>query len=126
MIINSCLDYDQPPMSVEAYLNDFAYFICYVRQGMPRLFWFVNGSTPVTALSEIFQAMSTSNPPVDGLGVNSSLRILALKETNNSLISCAVDSVGRIDFDYFPTPATLLVQGICKAVIMHVLTKCGI
>lgn len=93
------------------YLNEYAQFTCYVRQSMPLLFWFVN-SMPVTALPERYNASSSNEPPADGTGANSTLRILALEETNNSVILCAIDITGRIDRNYFNTSASLLVQGI--------------
>ena len=110
------IGYDQQPVSTAAYLNDYARFVCYVREGMPQLFWFVN-STFVSALPARFNVSSQTDSPQDGIGANSTLRILALEETNNSLITCGVrihdpDMPGRINLSYFPAPAQLLVQGI--------------
>ena len=110
-MLNYFLDTDQPPTTVAAYLNEYAQFTCYVRQSMPRLFWFVN-SMPVPALPERYGASSTNELPANGTGANSTLRILALEETNNSVILCAVDITGRmIDMSYFNSSASLLVQG---------------
>lgn len=67
---------------------------------------------PVPALPENYSASSTSELPADGIGANSTLRILALEETNNSVVLCAVDVTDRIDMDYFNTSAFLFVQGI--------------
>ena len=113
---NSCitiLDTDQSPSTVAVYLLDFAEFVCTVWQGMPRLFWFVN-NMPVASLPESYKAESTTEMISNGMGANSSLRILALEETNNSVILCGVhiDTSDRIDLQYFPSPASLLIQGI--------------
>lgn len=96
-----------------AYLHDLAEFVCTVCQGMPRLFWFVN-NLPVTSLPESYRAESTTKAISNGMGANSSLHILASEETNNSIILCGVhvDTSDRIDLQYFPSPASLLVQGI--------------
>ena len=97
-----------------AYLHDFAEFVCTVWQGMPRLFWFIN-NMPVTGLPGNYRATSTTERISNGMGANSSLRISALEETNNSVILCAVHNVetsDRIDLQYFPSTASLLVQGI--------------
>ena len=117
--------YDQQPLSTAAYLNDYARFFCYVREGMPPLFWFVN-STFVSALPARFNASSQPGSSQDGIGANSTLRILALEETNNSLIRCGVRvhdpaTPGRINLSYFPAPAQLLVQGYiqCHSVMPH-------
>ena len=111
------IDLDQPPSTVTVYLNEYAQYYCYVREGMPRLFWFVN-SLPVQGLPERYSVSSTSEPTADGIGSNSSLQILALEETNNSEILCGVDLTGRIDIHYFPT-AFLLVQGTINAVTIQ-------
>ena len=115
---------DQPPITMAAYLNDLAFFTCYIRQSMPapRLFFFVN-STPVSSLPARYEAQSFSSNPIDGMGTNLTLQIRALKETNNSLIVCGVDVTGRIDRDYFPSPALLLVQGIYRYTLMHMYTR---
>ena len=97
-----------------AYLHDFAEFVCTVWQGMPRLIWFVN-NMPVAGLPRSYKAESTIETISNGMGVNSTLRLLALSETNNSVILCGVhiDTSDRIDPQYFPSPSSLLVQGIC-------------
>ena len=94
-----------------AYLLDFAEFVCTVWQGTPRLFWFVNNN-PVARLPESYRAESATEIISNGVGANSSLRLLASEETNNSVILCGVDTSGRIDLQYFPSPASLLVQGM--------------
>ena len=107
------LDTDQSPSTMAAYLHDIAEFVCTVWQGMPRLFWFVN-NVPVAGLPKSYRAESTTEMISNGMGANSSLRISALQETNNSIILCAVhiETSDRIDLHYFPSPASLLVQGI--------------
>ena len=109
------LDIDQSPLNVTAYLHDFAEFVCTVWQGRPRLFWFVNStSMPVAALPRSYKAVSTIETISNGMGANSTLRLLALSETNNSVILCGVhiDTSDRIDLQYFPSPGSLLVQGM--------------
>jgi hypothetical protein len=98
---------------VAAYQFDLAEFVCTVQQGTPRLFWFIN-SMPVVSLPESYRAESTTETISNGVGANSSLRILALEETNNSKILCGVriDTSDGIDLQYFPSVASLLVQGM--------------
>jgi hypothetical protein len=107
------LGIDQSPLNVAAYLHDFAEFVCTVWQGMPRLFWFIN-NIPVAGLPRSYRANSTTETISNGMGSNTTLRVIASEETNNSIILCGVrlDSSDRIDPQYFPSPASLLVQGI--------------
>lgn len=93
------------------YLHSIAEFTCSVGQGRPRLFWFVNSVT-VSALPAKYGASFTSHRTPDGMGTTSTLQILALEETNNSMIQCGVDISVRIDLHYFSSSAYLLVQGI--------------
>ena len=102
-----------------AYLHDFAEFVCTVWQGIPLLLWFVN-NMPVTGLPESYRAGSTTETISNGMGANSTLRMLASVETNNSVILCAVrvGTSNTIDLQYFPSPASLLVQGMYEATII--------
>ena len=102
---------DQPPSSVVAYLNDYAEFDCSIRIGIPRIFWFINGSI-ASSLPMKYNVSFSNQPSSDSTGVSSTLRILALKDTNNTEIRCAVDTSGSINLNYFPSPALLLVQGM--------------
>ena len=113
MITIIIVDSDQSPCTVAAYLLDLAEFVCTVQQGMPVLFWFIN-NMPVGSLPESYRAESITERISNGMGANSSLRILALDETNNSEILCGVHvaTSDRINLQYFPLAASLLVQGM--------------
>ena len=112
-VVDKCcfsLEDDRPPTTVAAYLNDYAEFNCSIQIGMPRIFWFINASL-ASSLQVSYGASFSSRASPGGMGVSSTLRILALEETNNTEIRCAVDTSGFINMNYFPSPALLLVQG---------------
>ena len=82
--------FETEPSNVSACLGQFAVFSCSSTVPNSRLFWFVNGTT-VTALSKAYDTLSSSERDS-----SSDFRILALKESNNSMIVCAADISNRI------------------------------
>ena len=80
------------PTNKTACQGDFTTFWCTRRFGS-TIFWFVDDQ-PINSLPKVYGAVSTSFVSVGEL--SSKLRILALEETNNSMITCAVASSTKI------------------------------
>ena len=82
--------FDIMPANTTACLGQFALFRCKSTVTMSRFFWFVNG-TPTTGLPESYHVLSSSEDEQ-----SSSFRILAFEETNNSVVTCGIDTSNRI------------------------------
>ena len=99
-------DFDQPPTSVITYLGEFATFQCSTnKEG--NIFWYVNDMYALGLPLEYeasFMEMPTANY------INSTLRLRAVEQANNSQIMCAVEINRRENRTYFPS-AILQVQG---------------
>ena len=99
---------DQPPVSVVTYLDQYATFQCSITEGND-IIWLVNG-TNVQALPPKYGATDIPES-LTGNCLNSTLRILAIKQANNSQIQCAVGINKRLNRTYFSSTALLQVQG---------------
>ena len=85
--------FEVQPSNTTGCAGDITRFICSSTISSSHLFWFVNDK-PVNALPKAFNASSLSYKSRGGR--NSTLQILGLGETNNSIIICAVDASDRI------------------------------
>ena len=87
------------PTDQSACFGDFAIFKCSSQASTSRLFFFVN-NIPVVALPRQYEAVSfgTDERTLE-------FQILALEETNMSMITCGIDVSGRISD--FSTPVYL-------------------
>ena len=86
----------------------FAKFNCSIHEGL--LLWFIN-DTHALSLPRSYNISYVIYPTVDGIGERSTLQILALRDTNNSRIQCAIDPLTDDKIQNYSQPAFL--QGNC-------------
>ena len=103
---SDCLD--QPPVSTATFLGENTTFNCSIGDVNGDILWFVNNVYALSGPPEYgtsFMGSSTASC------IKSTLQMLAIEQTNNSQIQCAVFINGELNRAYFPSPALLQVQG---------------